>query len=364
MPPQHPVPVVVVVGMTAPDAAGAGLTLQCDLPGSVVVRHEFAGDRLLRVVSDAGGVVEQEAVDLEHACLSCALREDVVPTLIRLAETARWSELVAVLPPTTDPLPVCRMVAHGVHQGRAVGAWLDLRAVVATVDGPGLTGDVLGDDLLAERGWALGPDDLRAVGQAVTAQVEFADHLVLVGEPDQAGRGLLRQLARAGVPVVADTTELEVAAVLLGRDDAAAHRAVDPRSRCRAPVPDDEHVASVVMTSWKPFHPARLRALLEDLAPGGARTRGCFWLPTRPHDVLAWEHSGGQLSIGDVGPWVDAERGARLVSTGRPEVVRGLPEVFGRALMTDAEMTGAALEWSGRPDGFEPWLGGGWSAAS
>lgn len=363
MRPEHPLPVVLVVGLTSTASAAAGLAVQCDLPGAVVVRHDFADGRLHRVVSDLGGVLEREVVELEHGCLSCALREDVVPTLLRLAEAGRWRQIVGVLPPTVDPLPVCRMLGHGRHAGRAIGQWLELRSVLAAVDVAAVVPDVMGDDLLSERGWSLAPDDLRSVGEAVTAQIEFADHLVAVSTAEE-GVALLGHLARPTASLLPDPSALTADLVLTARDDAAAHAAVDPRCRVVTGATDTGSVASRQLSSWKPFHPTRLHDRLADLAPAGLRVRGCFWLPGRPQTVQAWDHAGGQLSIGSVGSWFPAERGTRLVATGHPALLRSLRDAFETALMSDAEMTRARGDWAGRPDGFEDWLDEEWPQPS
>jgi hypothetical protein len=56
-----------------------------------VVRHDIdaGAGTLRRVVVDAYGLVEDETVPLEHACPSCAVREDALPAIARLAEDGR-----------------------------------------------------------------------------------------------------------------------------------------------------------------------------------------------------------------------------------------------------------------------------------
>lgn len=82
-------------------------------PRVVALRHDIraAEDALRRVVVDATGVIEDEVVPLEHACLSCAVREDAVPTLRRLADDGRWDHVVLALPVAAESLPVVRALA-------------------------------------------------------------------------------------------------------------------------------------------------------------------------------------------------------------------------------------------------------------
>ena len=120
---------------------------QFDLPEAVVVRHHIDVERgvLTRVVSDLDGVVEVEEIDLEHACVSCALRQDVLPTLERLAASGRWRSIVAHLPVGAEARQVCHVLAHDTVLARR----LRVAAVVA-VAGASVEADLLGDDLLAE----------------------------------------------------------------------------------------------------------------------------------------------------------------------------------------------------------------------
>ena len=55
---------------------------------------------------------------------------------------------------------------------------------------------------------------------------------------------------------------------------------------------------------------------IEVLGGGPRRSRGCFWLPTRPSTVGVWEGAGGQLSVGSGVPWGMKAPLTRIVVTG------------------------------------------------
>ena len=74
---------------------------------------------LTRVVSDVMGLIEREEISLDHACVTCAVREDIIPTLERLAKTGRWTSIVACLPMAAEATQVCRILAMGAQQGAA-----------------------------------------------------------------------------------------------------------------------------------------------------------------------------------------------------------------------------------------------------
>jgi G3E family GTPase len=156
-----------------------------DHPRAVVLRHDIVdgpdGGGIRRVVVDATGVVEDVLVPLEHACLSCSVREDAVPTLERLARDPRWEAVLLALPVSAESLPVTRALGWGTRRGGGLRS-LRLAGVVAAVERDTVEDDLLGDDLLAERGLALTEDDRRSVGEALAAQLGHADVVLVAAD--------------------------------------------------------------------------------------------------------------------------------------------------------------------------------------
>lgn len=143
-------PLLVVTGVDPTALDTAMLSLSWDLPRAVAVRHRIDADTqvLTRVVSDASGVLEHVEVPLEHACVSCALREDVLPTLERLARDGRWRTVVACLPTGAE----ADQLAHVLARDTRLARHLRLAGLVAALPGAELRRTLLGDDLLCEHG--------------------------------------------------------------------------------------------------------------------------------------------------------------------------------------------------------------------
>lgn len=94
---------VVVPGVDRHAMDSAMVALSWDAPRAVAVGHHIdpVTQVLSRVVSDRTGVLDRADVGLEHACVSGALREDILPTLERLAREGCWDTIVAGLPIAT-----------------------------------------------------------------------------------------------------------------------------------------------------------------------------------------------------------------------------------------------------------------------
>lgn len=347
---------VVVTGIDPVAMDSTVMTFGWSLPRTVSVRHRIDphSQVLTRTVSDVSGVLEQVHLQLEHACVSCALREDILPTLERLARDGRWSTIVAGLPIGTEAAQLTRVLASDTRLARH----LRLSSVTVALSSGDVVRDLLSDDLLRERDQHSNPGDNRGVGEVACAQVELADHVVLDADPGPDATDLLRALARPGVPLVAGVHEVDADEVASGR-----HHSLLARSWC-SPDLDGDLPALGPGRAWRlrlasprPFHPERLLDDIERLGSGAFRARGSFWVPSRPGDQLEWSGAGGQLSIGRYDLWGRRTPSTRLLFTGLGAPPQDLTAAFEDVLLTTTEAAGERGSWTVPEDGLEPWLG-------
>lgn len=349
-------PLVVVTGIDPAAMDGTMVSLSWDLPRAVAVRHRIDPDSqvLTRTVSDASGVLEREEIALEHACVSCALREDIVPTLERLAREDRWSSIIAGLPTATE----AAQLAHILSRDSRLARHLKLSRVVSVLGTGHVIQDLLGDDLLRERGLHTNPGDDRGVGEVACAQTEFADVVVLDGDPGPEGTDLVRALARPEALIVTGANQLEGAAMASQRHQ---HRLTtswrSPEFVNQVPPLGESHAWRLDLSTPRPFHPERLLEQIERLGTGRHRSRGCFWVPTRPGTMLEWSGAGGQLSIGTFSNLGLRTPTTRLLFTGLGTTPADLVGAFEDLLLTPTEALADHRGWDVLEDGLEPWLG-------
>lgn len=354
------VPVVLVTGVCADTMDAATVGLQWDLPAAVVVQHriDVESQQLHRSVSDVSGLLEREVTDLGHACVSCAVREDILPTLRRLADIGRWGAVIARLPVAAEALQVCRLLAHEQEPG------LFVSAVVTALDGPAVVETLTGDQLLCEQGRHTSTADRRGVAETAAALVEYADIISVHGSARPDELALVRTLARPGAVVVGEQGLLPTSVLLDGVHDHASTEAWVDETRAAALSRHAGHgvVWRLDLRSDRPFHPQRLHEQLSAIGSGPHRSRGCFWLPSRPGQACAWDGAGGQVSVGALGDWRGRTPMVRLVVAGLealtpPHERAAIETAFSRALLTDTELADRGAVWELARDGFEPWLG-------
>ncbi len=322
---------------------------------------------------------------LAHGCLSCTLREDVVPQLHALAGPAGPRRIILHLDPAVDPEQICWSLLNVPHDGRTVDAAAELRGVVTCVDAATWLDDATGDDLLGERGLAQTSDEEHTVAHVAVGQVELADLIVHTGRADAwplaRTDAVLARLAPAAARV--PLADLD-GAVFLAGPAARRGRPDDvhgPLLRGQPPLGPDCGVELVLFTARRPFHPERLHRAIDVLLDGVVRTRGRLWLATRPEAVLWLESAGGGLSVGHAGSWLAGE-GAAAWRQASPErralAALGWDPRFGDrsqdivvithetapdeiddalrgALLTDDELADGEEAWLALPDPFGRW---------
>lgn len=340
------------------------LGLVWDLPRPVALTHVVDPEEnlLIRTVSDLSGVLEQEAINLEHACVHCAIREDIVPTLARLAAQRRWETIVASLPSGAEAKQVCRLI------GRRPELATDFRiaAVVAALSGDDLEHDLTGDDLLYERALGVFSDDDRGVAEVNSALIEYADLISIQlvdeeGKEQQNGLAMVRSLARPGAMIVHGWPGFDADQLSAGIHDPNCSEEWVADLRTSKTPEAAEGAWRLELTSQRPLHPERLLARIPELGTGTFRSRGCFWLPTRPQWRCAWDGAGGQLSIGVGSRWsIDEQPVTQIVVTGL--LAHGDPRdrlraAFEDCLLTDDELAQRGAAWEVWSDGLEAWLG-------
>lgn len=390
---------VVIVGGLHADARKAAVEqLLTDVPGSVVLHHDLAtaaAGTVVRTIRDATGLLSAGEAPLVNDCACCALREDLVPELLRIRDAGGTRMAVVELWDSVEPKAMAEVVTAG---------GLTVTGVITAVD-PALVLPYLGNgDDLAERGLAAAATDQRTVADTFARQLEYAPVLAVAdsGEADDEDRELLAQLhptARRvpighGDPAGAPADDLTVPvprrrpltplaqAALAGFDVESAAAAQHPACALLPAEADAHGVATLVWHRRRPFHPERLYEALEDITCAAARSRGRFWLADKPDVLLHWDAAGGALCVESAGPWLaslpDAawdmvppvrraaasldwhpEHGdccQHLVFTSPGLDRDGLERLLESCLLTDAEYAAGRDAWKRLPPAFDTLL--------
>ncbi|QTJ68242.1 GTP-binding protein [Rhodococcus sp. ZPP] len=310
----HRTPLVLVSGWSGPTDTVARSLLRDD---TVVVHHDLdlvhegVVRRTVTTMESGRERTRVGILELAHGCISCTLREDLLPLLRRLHARSSVQRIVLHLDRRLEPEAVCWAIEHVVVSG-VVGqldgtASRDVRveAVITCIDAQSWLDDATGDEAL---------DDDRTVAQVAVGQVDFADALVVSGS---AGDGwqqarLHAVLARLapGAPIAWDVDGLDVERLLMEIPSGARRgeltNAHSPLLRGQPPLSHDCGVMIVEFSANRPFHPERLHEAIDVLLDGVVTARGRVWVATQPDEALWLESAGGGLRVASADRWLAA----------------------------------------------------------
>lgn len=385
------IPLIMVAGIRAEQvAAAAEAARREDLSGTALVHHDLreVTQGVVRRLIRHGDAESTEVLELAHGCVSCTLREDMLPLLRRLSAAPDVTRIVVQLDPALEPETICWSLRHVVVDGRPLVDDVEVQAVITTVDLPTWLADATGEEELVERGLGGSADDERTVAQVVVGQVEFADAIVLAGRADDRWSQVRTEAVLARLTPTAPGAHLDglVVSELLAKVPGNARRGeVDgPHGQLLRGQPSldtDVGVSMVLFEERRPFHPERLHAAIDVLLDGVVRTRGRVWVASQP-DVALWlESAGGGLGVAHAGPWlavrepeqwadVPSERQVRasliwddyygdrmqeLVVIAHEADPRDIVQALRDALLTDDELAKGERVWASYPDPFGEW---------
>jgi G3E family GTPase len=338
--------------------------------------------------------VDEKLVEMQNGCICCTLREDLLIEVARLAREGRFDYLLVESTGISEPLPVAETFTFEGDDGKLLSDVARLDTMVTVVDAQNFLADWRSEDDLQARNAALDDDDTRGVVDLLVEQVEFANVLVIskvdlvpASDVDHL-EWVLRQLNRDARIVRAEYGRLPLDTVLgTGLFDfERAARAPGWLAELRGEhVPETEEygISSFVYRARRPFHPARLWKLLHEEAAwkGVLRSKGFFWLASRPSVIGMWSQAGasGNVSAGGmwygalprdewptddetreqlerdwVEPWGDRRQELVVIGTNMNELE--LRRLFDRALLTPAELDRGVESWMELDDPFPPWM--------
>ncbi|WP_420234963.1 zinc metallochaperone GTPase ZigA [Pseudomonas sp. ABY48] len=336
---------------------------------------------------------EEKLVEMSNGCICCTLREDLLEEVGQLAREGRFDYLLIESTGISEPLPVAETFTFRDEEGRSLADVARLDTMVTVVDGVNFLLDYQAAESLASRGETLGADDERSITDLLIEQIEFAD-VILISKID-----LISQHEREELTAIlqrlnaqAQILPMVMGQVPLGRildtglfDFERAAQAPGWLQELRGEhVPETEEygIASTAYRARRPFHPERFFNFIDRPWPNGKllRSKGFFWLASKPEEAGSWSQAGGLMRHGFAGRWwrfvpknqwpQDEESTAAIMknwhaATGdcRQELVfigqdidfSQLTVELDACLLTDAEMALGVESWRLLPDPFGPW---------
>ncbi|WP_045477836.1 zinc metallochaperone GTPase ZigA [Vibrio owensii] len=257
---------------------------------------------------------EEKLVEMSNGCICCTLREDLLEEVTKLAQEGRFDYLVIESTGIAEPLPVAETFTFADENGLSLSDVARLDTMVTVVDAINFLRDYDEAKFLTETAESLGEDDERSVADLLVDQVEFAD-VILISKTDLAEKSeierllaILRTLNTSATILPISNGEVELEAVLDTQSFSfeKAQQAPGWLKEMRGEhIPETEEygISSFAYHARRPFHPEKFYDFLHNAKDYGKliRSKGYFWLATRPEFVGQWSQAGGIARYGVAG---------------------------------------------------------------
>ena len=336
---------------------------------------------------------EEKLVEMSNGCICCTLREDLLKEVTNLANQGRFDYLVIESTGISEPLPVAETFTFDDENGISLSDVADLDTMVTVVDAVNFLKDFEEAKYLKHKGESLGEDDERSVADLLVDQVEFAD-LILISKTDLIDDQALKKLV---VIIKTLNTKAKIIPIIKGEvqlDEVLNTGLFDFEQAQQAPgwlkemrgehIPETEEygIASFCYEARKPFHPEKFLDFLHSTQKYGKliRSKGYFWLATRPEFAGQWSQAGGIAHYGFAGmfwkavpekdwpqdeeylasikkQWVEpfGDMRQELVFIGQNLDQKQIIKKLDECLLTEEELLKGRAYWESLNDPFPAW---------
>lgn len=336
---------------------------------------------------------DEKLVEMSNGCICCTLREDLLLEVNKLAKDGLFDYLVIESTGISEPLPVAETFTFADEDGVSLSDIATLDTIVTVVDAVNFLKDFDEAKYLQDAGESLGEEDERSVADLLIDQVEFADVLLIsktdLVKPDDIERlcAILKTLNTHAKIIPVSSGEVDIDSVLNTGlfDFERAQQAPGWLKEMRGEhIPETEEygIASFNYVARRPFHPEKFYQFLHRTEKYGKllRSKGYFWLATRPQFCGQWSQAGGiahygfagmfwksipesnwptdQVSLDEIKKrWVEpfGDMRQELVFIGQQLDQQAMTFALNQCLLTEQEVLKGKSYWSSLSDPFPAW---------
>ncbi|ARU28304.1 zinc metallochaperone GTPase ZigA [Cellvibrio sp. PSBB006] len=336
---------------------------------------------------------EEKLVEMSNGCICCTLREDLLVEINRLASEGRFDYLVIESTGISEPLPVAETFTFEDEDGNSLSQVARLDTMVTVVDAVNFLRDFYEAQYLQETGEHLGDEDQRNVADLLVDQIEFCD-VLLISKTDLVDADTLAELQAVlhKLNPDADIVPITKGQVPLDRVLNTGRFNFDKAQQApgwlkemrgeHLPETEEYGISSFSYHARRPFHPQKLHDFFFNPVMTGKllRSKGFFWLASRPQIAAQWSQAGGIAQHGAAGmfwksipeehwpedpehrqyimdkwqePFGDMRQELVFIGQGlhADEVIQRLNE----CLLNDEELLAGQSLWKTLPDPFPEW---------
>ncbi len=260
---------------------------------------------------------EEKLVEMSNGCMCCTLREDLMDEVERLAKEDRFDYLLIESTGISEPIPVAQTFSFIDEENNIdLSKFSYVDTMVTVVDSFNFFNDFGSPETLMDRKMTDIEGDYRTIVNLLTDQVEFANVIILnkVNLVPKKDLGMLRstikklnpsaKIIETNYSKVNPTEILNTNLFDFEEAEQSAGWMEELSKKEHTPETEEYGIGSFVYRTKIPFDPIRFWDFVQNQFPNNIiRSKGLFWLASRPEQALVWGQAGGSLKADSAGVW-------------------------------------------------------------
>jgi G3E family GTPase len=258
---------------------------------------------------------EEKLVEMSNGCICCTLREDLMLEVEKLAKENRFDYLLIESTGISEPIPVAQTFSFvNEEENIDLSRFSYIDTMVTVVDAFNFFKDFGSAETLKDIKASDIENDERTIVNLLVDQIEFANVIVL-NKTDLVTKTEL-DLLEASIKKlnpVANIIRTEMGRIqpkeiintrLFNYEEAeVAAGWIQELEGIHTPETEEYGITSFVFRDHRPFHPQRFLEFISNFPPTVIRSKGLFWLASRPDQALNWSQAGGSIKSEGAGVW-------------------------------------------------------------
>jgi G3E family GTPase len=264
---------------------------------------------------------DEKLVEMSNGCICCTLREDLMIEVEKLAKMKKFDYLLIESTGISEPIPVAQTFSFATgDELYDLTQFSRLDTMVTVVDALNFFKDFGSADTILDREMINDEQDDRSIVNLLTDQIEFAN-VILLNKTDlvtasQLGvlEGIIHKLNPDAKIIRTSYGKIDPKLILNTKlfnyeeaEQAAGwQRELELAQKGIEHTPETEEygISSFVFRNSRPFHPTRfLEYISNDFPSTIVRSKGLFWIASRPDNAILWSQAGGSLKAEVYGRW-------------------------------------------------------------
>ena len=259
---------------------------------------------------------EEKLVEMSNGCICCTLRDDLLVQVRELSMEKKFDYLLIESTGISEPLPVASTFDFRDEDGNSLSDVADLDTMVTVVDSANLIKNYSSTDFLKDKGESIGEDDQRTLVDLLVDQIEFSN-VILLNKIDLISNDELKTVKAIIRGLNAEAKIIETKSSKVSLDKVMGTKLFNLEAAKDNPlwvqelhnfkdhIPETEEygITSFVYRARKPFDPSKIYNFFNQEWPGIIRSKGFFWISSRPEFVGEVSQAGAFVRHKGIGRW-------------------------------------------------------------